>query len=204
MEMALTANTGASVHHTILLWPLPQAIAAISFAGASQRVGRAGLRVLAAALAVPLAAGVLVTNEYHAEMVRNGSTAGWTTALFPLSGYLKTHPAKSVFCMDWGMLNSLRLLSDGQLKLYVGTDPVYNKKDLSADDLRAVQWMLTQPDAEFVAHTPDAEFFPGANERMIQVAAGLGYARELMAVIGDGYGRNVFEVYRFGRATGTK
>ena len=29
--------------------------------------------------------------------------------------------------MDWGMLNSLLLLSDGQQKLFVGTDAIFNR-----------------------------------------------------------------------------
>src|ERR1039458_5753066 len=32
IQMAITANAGGSVHHTILLWPLPQLIVAVSFA----------------------------------------------------------------------------------------------------------------------------------------------------------------------------
>ena len=38
------------VHHTILLWPLPQVVIAVSFASASRRLGRAGIPALAATL----------------------------------------------------------------------------------------------------------------------------------------------------------
>src|SRR5207249_4195046 len=34
-QMAVTVNAGGSVHHAILLWPLPQMVIAISFAAAS-------------------------------------------------------------------------------------------------------------------------------------------------------------------------
>ncbi len=133
-EMAINANTGASVHHTILLWPLPQAIIALSLAGVSRRLGRTGAAAIAAVLALAVFAGALVTNEYRAQMVRNGGTAGWTPALFPLLATLESNAQSAgsepgvIFCMDWGMLNSLLLLSDGKLDLLMGSDPVYNKR----------------------------------------------------------------------------
>src|SRR5262249_39681212 len=34
IQMAITANTGGSVHHTVLLWPLPQVVIAVSLAAA--------------------------------------------------------------------------------------------------------------------------------------------------------------------------
>ncbi len=196
IEMAVNANTGASVHHTILLWPLPQAVIAISFAAASRRLGRAGLPALGAGLALFAAIGILVTNEYRAHMVRNGATIAWTEALFPLHESLHGR-TQSIFCMDWGMLNSLLLLSNGQLKLFVGTDAIYPIRNAGADDLRSVKWMLDQPDAEFVAHTASAEFFRGASERLTEIASGLGYRRVAIATVSDGFGRNVFQVYRF-------
>lgn len=199
LEMALNANTGGSIHHTILLWPLPQAIAGISLGAASRRLGRWGPPILAAALAIPILAGLLVTNEYRAEIVRNGGTAGWTPALFPLADYVKLNPPDAVFCMDWGMLNSLMLSSGGKLKLYVGTDAVRNRAELSAEDRRDIRWMVEQSDAEFIAHTPENEFFKGANERLVQAAADLGYRRDVMTVIKDNFGRDMFEVYRFAR-----
>jgi hypothetical protein len=101
--------------------------------------------------------------------------------------------------MDWGMLNSLQLLHQGRIPLYPGSDPVFPQHDLTSGDQRLIEWMLTQPGAVFVAHTPDAESFAGANERLIQAAADMGYRRELLAAIQDGYGRSIFEVYRLVR-----
>src|SRR5439155_21214382 len=47
IQMAITANTGWSLHHTLLLWPLPQLIIAVSLAGASRRLGRFGRPAIA-------------------------------------------------------------------------------------------------------------------------------------------------------------
>ena len=40
-QMAITVGAGGSVHHAILIWPLPQMLIAVSFAAASRRLGRA-------------------------------------------------------------------------------------------------------------------------------------------------------------------
>ena len=124
IQMAINASTGGSVHHTILLWPLPQIIIAISLAAASRRLGRAGMTAIAAVVAVVMASGLLVTNEYHFLMMRNGGSQNWTDAIFGLADYMKGISPSNVFCVDWGIMDSMRLLSRGKLPLRVGTDPI--------------------------------------------------------------------------------
>ncbi len=205
LEMAFNANTGASVHHTILLWPLPQAIAAMSLAAIYERVAtgpaaKAARVCIAAAIIVVAATALLVTNEYRAQMVRNGGATAWTRAIFPLTQALQARNPPKIFCMDWGMLNSSLLLSGGRLRLFVGTDPVLADRTPSADDMRKIQWMADQEGAVFVTHPPRYEFFQGANERLLDAAAGLGYRRTDPVRIGDGFGREIFEIYRLQRA----
>ncbi len=48
IQMAFSPHAGGSVHHTILLWPWPQAVIAISFAGVSRRMRRFGVPAVAA------------------------------------------------------------------------------------------------------------------------------------------------------------
>lgn len=196
IQMAITANAGGSVHHTILLWPLPELVIALSFAGASRRLGRAGLPVLAVVLAAMLVSGALVTNEYYAVAVRNGGAQSWSNAIFPLSQYLKKAPAKTVYCMDWGILDPLRLLNRGSLPLAMGTDQVA-KDQLSADDRQIVERMISDPANLFISHTAGFEFFPAWNPKLIQMAGSLGYRQELQAEISDPFGRPVFDLYRF-------
>jgi hypothetical protein len=186
IQMASTANTGASIHHTILLWPLPQAIVAISFAGASRRLGRGALAALAAVMGLLVLSQALVTNEYYAKLVRNGGSANWSRALYTLSDYLRSHPAPVVYCMDWGYTNNLALLDRGKLPLAMGTDS-------PSDDL------LAHPEAVFVAHPKDAESFEGVNEKLIDYAAQKGYRKRMLASIPDEFGRPVFEIYQFAK-----
>lgn len=118
IQMAITANTGGSVHHTILLWPLPQVVIAVSLAASSRRLGRAGIPAVAVVLAVMMISGALVINEYYTVMLRDGGAQSWTDAIYPLSTYVKNTPATvAVVCLDWGILDPLRLLEHGKLAL---------------------------------------------------------------------------------------
>ncbi len=195
-QMAVTANAGGSVHHAILLWPLPEMVIAISFAAASRRLKGAGVPVLAAVLAVLMAAGLLVTNEYYVRMRRNGGAVNWTDAIFPLSKYMKTARASMVFSVDWGIMDSLRMLNHGTLPLGVGTDPI-SKPALNDADREFLAQMIGDPDHVFINHTRDFEFFAGVNGRLVKYAQDAGYRRQVDAVIADSNGRPVYEVYRF-------
>ena len=196
VQMAVTANAGASVHHAILLWPFPEMVIAVSFAAASRRLGRAGIPSGAAVLVVMMISGALVTNEYYALMLRNGGTLNWTDAIFKLSDYMKGVPSNGIFCTDWGIMDSLRLLNRGKLPLNVGTDPIA-KPELSPDDRDYLKRVISEPGHVFIAHTRDYEFFPGVNAKLLKYASDSGYERSMLAVIPDGWGRPVYEVYHF-------
>jgi 4-amino-4-deoxy-L-arabinose transferase-like glycosyltransferase len=195
-QMAVTANAAASVHHTILLWPFPEMVIAVSFAAASRRLGRAGAPSVAAVLMVLIISGALVTNEYYTLMLRNGGTINWTDAIFKLSDYMKGVPSSGIYCADWGILDSLRLLNRGKLPLNVGTDGI-RKPELSPEDRDYLQRMISESSHVFIAHTKEYEFFEGANARLQKYAAEAGYEREMMAVIPDGWGRPVYQVFHF-------
>jgi 4-amino-4-deoxy-L-arabinose transferase-like glycosyltransferase len=195
-QMAVTANAGGSVHHAILIWPLPQMVIAISFAAASRRLRRAGIPALAVVLAGLMVSGLLVTNEYHFLMMRNGGSRNWTDAIFRLADYMKRVSPSNVFCADWGIMDSLRLLSRGKLPLIVGTDPFTRPAGNDAER-EFLARAISGSGHIFINHTKDFEFFAGVNDKLVKYAADAGYRREVMAVIPDSNGRPVYEVYRF-------
>src|SRR5262249_39279282 len=195
-QMAVTINAGGSVHHAILIWPLPLMVIAISFAAASRRLGRAGVPALAVALAVMMISGLLVTNEYFSLMIRNGGALNWTDAIFTLGDYMKGSTAKQVYSVDWGLMDNLRLLDRGKLPLRVGTDLVA-KAAVNTGDREALDKAIADPDSVFIGHTPEWEFFAGSTEKLVNYAAKIGYERAMLATIPDSFGRPVCEVYRF-------
>ncbi len=196
VQMVLTKNAGAGAHHAILLWPLPQMVIAVSFAAASQRLGQMGKPALAASLAILLASQLAVLNEYRVLMARNGGAVNWTDAIDSLTNYLKIAPARDVFCVDWGLMGSLHLLSRGSLPLRLGWEELAKAEWTSADRAR-ITAMVTQPGDLFVGHSADLELFHGFSARLERFAESLGYHRNLLAVIADRHGRPTFEVYRF-------
>jgi 4-amino-4-deoxy-L-arabinose transferase-like glycosyltransferase len=199
LQMAVTVNAGGSVHHAILVWPLPQMVIAVSFAAASRRLGRRGIPVLIAVTAVVAISCVLVTNEYYTRMRRNGGGMNWTDAVLPLADRMKTVPAKLVFSVDWGIMDSLRLLDRGKLPLRVGTDPI-TRKELSDEDRQYLATMIGSPEHVFINHAKDFEFFQGVNDKLVKYAEAAGYRRVVESTVADGYGRPVYEVYRFVKA----
>ncbi len=195
IQMAITANAGASAHHTVLLWPFPELAIAISWAAASRRAGRAGIPALAASVAVMLISGALVLNEYYVAMIRYGGAQAWNGAVYPLADYARRIPAKCFYSMDWGIQDQLRYLDGGKLPLEVG-DEQMAKPVMDAADRQIVEGMIADPGNIFIAHTKAFEFFPGHSDKLVQFAAAEGYRRQDMATVQDGFGRPVFEIYR--------
>ena len=196
-QMAITVNAGGSVHHTILLWPLPDMAIAVSFAAASRRLGRAAVPATAGVLAVTMVAGALQINEYYRLAWRNGGAQNWTDAVYPLSDYMKGVHARVVYCADWGILDSLRLLNRGKLPLegiYEAVPP-----DQGIPDMPRITAAAAGTDHIFIAHSKAFEFVEGRNAKLLKAAEGAGYRSEMLAVIPDSFGRPTYEVYRFVR-----
>lgn len=194
-QMAINPHTGGTIHHTILLWPWPEAVIAISWAAISENVfrrrglGRLGAPALACAAALVIVSSLLVTNEYYAKLVRNGGSPTWSAAVFPLAERLKGSGAAHVFCTDWGYLDTLILLTRNQPPVRDGIGPV--------TDAAAMQWALGDPSNLFVEHSKEAEVNAGSGEKFAEAAAKFGRGPRLIATIADGYGRNIFNIYRF-------
>ncbi len=196
VQMALTAHAGNAMHHTVLLWPLPQAIMAVAFALASRRLGAAGIPAVAAVTVILMASGLLLINTYFARMVRNGGAISWTDAIFPLSEYMNKVRAAEVYSVDWGFLDSLRLLSDGKLPVRVGEDPT-QKTELTGDDRLRLLDMVSDPDHVFITHEKPFEFYPGLAEKLAKFAEKAGYRKRVLETFSDSTGRPTFEVFRF-------
>ncbi|HWB97469.1 MAG TPA: hypothetical protein VG672_12220, partial [Bryobacteraceae bacterium] len=189
LQMAFNKATGGGAHHTVLLWPLPLWIIAVIFASASRwwRWGKAALAVVVLLLA---SANLLVINRYYVDVVRYGGTLNWTDAIFPLSKYMKQVRAHEVMSVDWGILDSLRLLNRGTLPLRVGSE---------FENVELIRQRVSNPDNIFIGHPEGREFFPGYKAKLVEMAREFGYRPEMVQVISDRNGRPTFEVYRFVR-----
>lgn len=195
-QMALNQGTGGSTHHAVLLWPIPHLIVAAGLSGLSYRLPCARRMFPAAITALVVGSNLLVTNEYLAQFIRHGAGSAWTDAITSLAGRLEATSKASIVVADWGILDSLRLLAAGRLRLYQAID-IASKPSLESQDRLALRWLLGLPNPLFVLHTPAEEAIPGSGARLAAHASRLGYARQLLFTVRDRYRRPIFEVCRF-------
>ncbi|MGH9646024.1 MAG: ArnT family glycosyltransferase, partial [Bryobacteraceae bacterium] len=180
LPMVLTAGAGGAAHHVILLWPfhlIP--IAAVL----------ARLPLAPAALVTVLLCGsnVAVTNQYYADLIRNGPTTRWTDAMDPLQRYLTDLHAQQIVAADWGFIETMNLLSEGTLPMaYADTDSE-----------QAVNALLRNPQNVFVAHAPGLAYHPGERAALEDAARRENYQEEPLTTIYDRNGRPTFDVFRF-------
>jgi hypothetical protein len=191
-QMAVTERAGASVHHVVLLWPIPHLLVALVLAELSRRFGRAGLRAATLAAVLTWGSSFLILNQYHSQLVRYGAPSVWSDAIFTLSDRLRQTRADHIFMMDWGTIDNVRMLTRGRLPIHVGMDAV----DKDRPDRALFQRMIELPNSVFVSFTERWEQTEGVDRRLAALARELGYRIELAELIKDRNGRPVFQIAR--------
>ena len=195
-QMLAIPNTGATVHHAILLWPFPFFLLGIAGAELSRRLGARGAAAMAVVLLALVGRNLLLVNQYYADLTRTGTTVIWTDAIYPLLSYLDSLRNARVVTVDWGYASQLCLLSDGDLPRFDLSYALLQPSDTQASWVRS---LAADPRNVFVAHTQAGEQFPGVRRRLDSIAAGAGYAERVERVITDRNGRPRFEIVRFER-----
>jgi hypothetical protein len=189
-QMVFTKGTGGASHHVILLWPFPAVFLGIVFDQMADRIPRYGATVLAFLVAFLAGENMLTTNQYLARLIVNGGSGGWSDAIFPLAESIEDKSASWFGLVDWGYLNGLRALHEGDLPLFI--------VDVNGADFRQ---QVGSPDFLFIQHTEDKQIFRGINDHIRQAAANLGYVENVRQTIADRNGRPVFELFRFQKRT---
>ncbi len=198
-QMAITQNAGGSVHHTILLWPMPTLFVAVAFAELSFR-GRVGAWAAWAAMAVVLAANLLNFNQYLVQFLRYGAAGSWDDGILVLSKRAQDYHLSPFYVTDWGILTPLLVLHRGSLPVEMATDALMNDQP-SASDLNFERLKLQRAGAAWLGHTRDQEQFQGVGARLARIAASLRLHKQMIDTIEDRNGRPVLEVFRFVPAT---
>lgn len=183
--MLITKGAGASVHHVILLWPIPLMFLALAYSEASKRLPRKiALPVLGLVVGVFAAKNVLATNQYLAQFVRDGPTTIWTNAIYPLSADLLQSHYREIDGIDWGTVVPLKVLDRGRLPL----EPV------TVDD---IPQHLGKDDVVFIGHVDGLEVFEGINGKVKAVAAKSGFHKKVLHTYTDENGRPTLELFQF-------
>jgi hypothetical protein len=196
VQMIWTQGAGSSAHHVVLMWPFPHLILAAALAGTAGRTRRFGTALLAIAIALLAGRNLLVTNQYLAQFIRDGSGGSWTDAIYPLAKFLENTSASNIWMCDWGIIDPLRVLDRGLLPLRVGDDALRNPR-LDDEDRKQILERLPDTASLFVGHVISREEWAGSGARLTSTAAAAGYRKVLLETVPDSHGRPVFEVFRF-------
>ena len=187
--MASTRDAGASVHHTVLLWPFPQLFVAVAISSIRWKWLAGSICFLLVAM------NLLVLNQYIAQFERDGAEGPFTDAIYPLSDALADVPGQTIYVLDWGMQFPLDVLHNGRLHMISGHDP-FMTDTLSDLGKRVAARMFQDPAGVFIAHTDKRENFVGVRKRFDEAAAEAGCREDSIRVIPDSNGRPVFEVFK--------
>jgi hypothetical protein len=187
--MASTKDAGASLHHTVLLWPFPQLFVAIAIASIRWKW------VVAAISLLLVVGNLLAVNQYLAQFARNGAENVYTDAIYALSAAVSEVPDQTIYVLDWGIQFPLDVLHNGHLKMRSGHDPF--QTDAPSDlDMDAAARLFADPHALFIAHVDKRENFDGTHRRFLERATAAGCREENVRVIPDSNHRPVFEVFQ--------
>lgn len=181
LPMVLTAGAGAAAQHVILLWPFHL----IPVAAVLAQIPLRGAGALVTALLC--GSNLAVTNHYYADLLRNGPAIRWTDAMDPLHRYLADLHARQIVAADWGFMETMNLLSEGELPMIYA--------DTGSE--QAMETLLRDPSNVFVAHSPGFAFHPGERAALEDLARREQYQQELITTIQDRSGRPTFDVFRF-------
>ena len=192
LAMAITAGAGGAAHHVVLLWPMHLMVIAVVCAELSRRAGR---WLPVAATLILSGASLLVTSQYYQDLVRNGPAIRWTDAISPATRYLEQSRANRVFVMDWGILESVNLVSKGRVPVVFGNE--YTASGSTPTQITKLRGAMIEPGTLFISHSPAFEQLAGAGEVLDKFAAAAGYLKEPVATIRDNHGRPTFDIFRF-------
>jgi hypothetical protein len=188
--MAVTRDAGEAVHHSVLLWPMPQLLVCVVLSAIPWRWLSA---ILTTALVL---SNLLVINQYIFQLDHYGADGGFTDAVFPLSAQLPVAADDKIYVMDWGMTEALTLLHRGKLPLLPVADPFLSATP-DATGTQIVANMLNDPHGLFLGHVAEREVFTGVRQRLEAAAAAAGYRKRIVKIVPDSNARPVFEVFRF-------
>jgi hypothetical protein len=193
-QMILLPNTGATVHHVLLLWPFPHFVIAVTAVEIARRFGKTGAAASAAAMTILICGNLLLINGYYAALSTQGTADIWTDAIYPLFNYLDSLDRPHVITTDWGYGTTLCLLSGGDIRM---DNISYTLISPSKADSQWLRGLIEDDRALFVDHTKDGVVFRAARQHLAALASEAGRHREIVKVIADRNSRPRFEIFRY-------
>lgn len=175
-QIYLTPRAWA-VWHWIGIYPFPHLAIGVTpvmiWRATGKRLARqkTAAWIGAAAVFITIYFSLMTVINYHKLMKETGGVGFWSDAIYQLADTLKTHyPNRPIQLMDWGMGNTLFLLSAGQLHL---REPYWAYTSSSSPKGELLR-LVADPNNVFVVNAPSATLFPQARAALNEAARILG------------------------------
>jgi len=197
--MLFTRNAGGSMHHTILLWPIPQMLVALVAAEVARRFPVRGARIVTVVLLAAALNNGLQLNHYLAHFIACGPTWIWTDAIRPLAAEVGRMEGRRVFAADWGILQQMEYYSKGRIAVHRASDGVLLTLESDPRSVPSLERALLDETSVFVTKTEGRDVFPDVRAKLLAFAGERGYRHELLKTIHDRHGAPIFEIHEFRR-----
>jgi len=150
------------------------------------------LITVASALIAGVAAisSIVVLAQFYCDGEKLGGVRSWTDATYALAQSAELHDSQVVYHLDWGLDQTLHLLSRGTL-------PQRGRDRVSEDTIR-------EGGAVFLRWSPGNEYFPGVAEKLDDSARAFGYTHEAIRVFFDRHDRPMVELFQYRRSPTAK
>jgi hypothetical protein len=181
-QMAWAKNGGTSIHHTVLLWPMP--ILIIAAAGSQLRA-----RIAAVLTSLVVIWNLAVTASWYTDLNRFGAQPPWTDAVYQVTEALQNSPKARVCALEWGFFDNIRALSDGKVEVCVAEDPV------TEEGKKYTLAQMSQPGIVYIAHTQGNHIEKERVERIQNFAKEQGFRMTDVRKFADSNGRENVLMY---------
>ncbi len=180
---------GTSAHHVVLMWPFPHLFVAATLSQVPWRpLGKVAAGLIAST-------NLLVISQYMLQFERDGAGPIYSDALTRLSGRLPQYSAHTIYVMDWGMQNSLAMLHEGRMPLYIA-ESAFRDENPPESEIEVRQKILVDRGGILLGYREGWEIFVGGRARIEQEALKKGLRKEVIEIVEDSHRRPVFEIYR--------
>lgn len=191
------AQGGQGAHHIVLLWPLPHLIVACAIAELANRFPARRLLIAGSLGAVLCLSSAAVSNEYYAQIVRNGPDDYWTTADEPLRAFLVEAAPNAVYPLEWGLVGPLRALGRGKLPLGFTPEWLESGYQISPKTRADILSFLTVVKPYFLRYADRSRQNETPVNRLLFIAGEMGFEERPIKVINDRHGRPMVLVTQF-------
>lgn len=185
-QMAWAKNGGTSIHHTVLLWPMPMLI--IAAAGS-----RLPWKVAGTATSAVVIWNLAVTASWYSDLNRFGGQSAWTDAIYPAVDALQSQRGVKVCALEWGFFDNVQGLTDGKINVCVADDPV------DEEGRKNTLKQMSEPNIVYLTHTSGNEIEKERSQRIQAFGIQSGFHMVDVRRFSDSNGREVILMFRWSK-----